>query len=219
MKTFIDLSHTVTDGMLTYKGLPPVQIDTFLSRETSKNNYEGDTSFYIGKIAFVANTGTYIDTPFHRYEDGSDLVDISLTDVADIEGITIDIPGETKAIRVAHLKNAEIKGKAVLLRTGWDRHWLKEEYYGNHPFVTREAAEYLRDEGAAIVGIDSYNIDDINDGTRPAHSILLAAGIYIVEHMTGLDELPEGGYSFFAVPVKVRDFGSFPVRAFAIIAQ
>lgn len=218
MTILIDLSHTIEQGMITYKGLPPPLISDHLSRADSRRYYERGTEFYIGKIEMVANTGTYLDSPFHRYPDGRDLSQLDLRSLADLEGVRVRVPspGE-RAITAQALADLEVKGKAVLFQTGWDRHWRTEKYVdGSHPFVTAAAAEYLAEAGAALVGIDSYNIDDTIDGRRPAHSILLAHGIPIVEHMCNLAELPDSGFQFFAVPVKVKDFGTFPVRAFAI---
>jgi len=218
---FLDVSHTLHDGMITYKGLPPPVITDHLSREESRRHYEGDTQFHIGKIEMVANTGTYIDSPFHRYEQGKDLSELELSSLANLEGIVIRF-AETglRAITPAVLPPDEIKGKAVIFHTGWDRYWRTEKYWdGTHAFVTAEAANTLADREVALVGIDSYNIDDTADGRRPAHSILLARGIPIVEHLCGLNELPDAAFRFFAVPVKVKSFGTFPVRAFAIVDE
>jgi arylformamidase len=241
---FKDLSHTIDHGMITYKGLPGPVISDHLSREQSRALYEAGTEFHIGRIEMVANTGTYLDTPFHRYADGKDLADLDLASIANIEGIVVrhvgaaeselkrerfpDLttpgkhdPGPTdRRITSADLAGHHLRGKAVLFHTGWDMRWRTEEYAnGQHPFLTADAAENLAKEGAVLVGIDSYNIDDTADGRRPAHSILLAHGIPIVEHLCGLRELPDEGFHFFAVPVKVRHFGTFPVRAFAIVGE
>ena len=216
---FIDLSHTVSHGLITYNGLPAPIICDFLSREQSRSSYAPGTEFQIGKIEMVANTGTYLDTPFHRYEDGRDLSELELTSVANLDGLVLRAKGEgQRAIGKAVFESVDVKGKAVLIHTGWDHHWRAEKYFeGTHPFLTNEAAQFLADEGAALVGIDSYNIDDTADLTRPAHSILLANGIPIVEHMCNLGALPLVGFKFFAVPVKVKGMGTFPVRAFAIL--
>ena len=216
-KQFIDLSHTVSHGLITYKGLPAPVICDFLSREQSKAHYAPGTEFQIGKIEMVANTGTYLDSPFHRYEDGKDLSELSLNSLADLEGIVVT-GGDAgaRAISATAFDGIEIKGKAVLVRTGWDAHWRTDRYFEGHPFLTKDAAQFLADEGAALVGIDSYNIDDTADLSRPAHTILLGAGIPVVEHMCNLKQLPAAGFTFFAVPVKVKGFGTFPVRAFAI---
>jgi len=216
-KHFIDLSHTISHGLITYKGLPAPIICDFLSREQSKKHYAPGTQFQIGKIEMVANTGTYLDSPFHRYEDGKDLPQLELTSLADLDGILISAKGKSgREIDVDAFRNLELSGKAVLIRTGWDVHWRTDKYFEGHPFLTKDAAQFLANQGAALVGIDSYNIDDTADLSRPAHSILLRAGIPIVEHMCNLDRLPAAGFKFFAVPVKVKGFGTFPVRAFAI---
>jgi len=216
----IDLSHTIEHGMITYKGLPVPVISDYLSREDSRRHYERGTEFHIGKIEMVANTGTYLDSPFHRYEDGKDLAQLDLRSLADLEGVVVRAQHSSgRAITAQTLEQVDVKARAVLFHTGWDAHWRTEKYSaGAHPFLTADAAEYLADLGATLVGIDSYNIDDTIDGRRPAHSILLAHGIPIVEHMCNLSKLPDAGFRFFAVPVKVKDFGTFPVRAFAIVA-
>ena len=213
----IDVSHTIEHGMVTYPGLPAPAIGDWLSRAASQARYGPGTTFQIGKIELVANTGTYIDAPSHRYEHGKDVADFSLDAVADLEGVIVRVTErDGRALDVETFRGREVKGKAVLVHTGWDVHWRTERYGTGHPFLTRAAAEQLVAAGAALVGIDSLNIDDAADGARPAHTLLLGAGIPIVEHLCGLGELPDGGFRFFAVPVKVRGMGSFPVRAFAI---
>jgi kynurenine formamidase len=217
----IDVCHTIHHGMITYKGLPPPVISDHLSREGSRAFYAPGTEFHIGKIEMVANTGTYLDSPFHRYPEGKDLSELDLRSLANLEGIVVRCNGASeRAITPVALENLDLKNKAVLFHTGWDMRWRTNEYSdGRHPFVTAEAAEYLAEARAALVGIDSYNIDDTADGRRPAHSILLARDIPIVEHLCGLNELPDFGFRFFAVPVKVKGFGTFPVRAFAIVPK
>lgn len=220
MSRLIDLSHVVEDGLVTYKGLPAPVICDYLSREASRSHYDAGTEFQIGKLEMVANTGTYIDSPFHRYPDGKDLSQLTLEQLADIEGIIIRVPyREGRIIDVNKFKDLDIRGKAVLVNTSWSDNWNSDAYFEGHPFLTSGAAQYLRDMGVVLVGIDSLNIDDTGDGSRPVHSILLEANIPIVEHLTGLEQLPESGFRFFAVPVKVRDFGSFPVRAFADVSD
>lgn len=217
-RRLVDLSHTVEHGMITYKGLPAPVICDFLSREESRKVYAEGTEFHIGRIEMVANTGTYLDSPFHRYADGADLSELRLSDLADLESVCLHVTdGAGRAIDAGAFQGMEVKDRAVLIHTAWDAHWRSERYFEGHPYLTRRAAEFLRDEGARLVGIDSLNIDDTADLTRPAHSVLLRAGIPIVEHMRGLEELPASGFRFFAVPVKVRAFGTFPVRAFAIL--
>ena len=216
---FIDLSHTIEHGLITYKGLPAPIICDFLSREQSRTHYASGTEFQIGKIEMVANTGTYLDSPFHRYEGGMDLSELELASLANLEGRVLRAKGKAqRAIDAKALEGLNVKGKAVLIETGWSQHWRTEKYFeGTHPFLTKDAAEFLADKAAALVGIDSYNIDDTADLMRPAHSILLAKGIPIVEHMCHLDQLPNEGFKFFAVPVKIKGMGTFPVRVFAIV--
>jgi kynurenine formamidase len=215
---FVDVSHVVEHGMITYKGLPAPLICDFLSREQSRSVYAPGTEFHIGKIEMVANTGTYLDSPFHRYADGKDLSELPLQRLANLDGVVIavDRSGE-RAIGPAAFRGHDLRGKAVLVRTGWDRHWRTEQYFEGHPFLTREAAEFLLDAGVSLVGIDSLNIDDTGDLSRPVHSLLLAAEVPIVEHLCGLEQLPSAAFRFFAVPVKVKNFGTFPVRAFGLV--
>jgi len=206
--------------MSTYKGIPGPVISDFLSREDSRQHYTHGTEFHIGKIDMVANTGTYLDTPSHRYKDGVDLSGIRLEDVAGIPGIVISTPGpdERKIDISCFPADSELKGMAVLINTGFSKYWNSPEYFsGHHPFLSEEAAAFLISQGVKLVGIDSYNIDDINNPVRPAHTLLLDAGIYIIEHMCNLHNLPEKGFSFFAVPQKIKGLGSFPVRAFGIV--
>jgi len=220
----IDLSHVVEHGLITYKGLPAPIICDFLSREQSRQHYAPGTEFNIAKIEMVANTGTYLDSPFHRYEKGKDLSELELSSLANLEGVIVRGKGEgvkgkeaQRSIGIQELGDIAVKGKAVLIHTGWDAYWETDQYFdGTHPFLTKDAAQFLADQGAALVGIDSYNIDDTADLTRPAHSILLGAGIPIAEHMCNLGDLPNTGFKFFAVPVKVKGMGTFPVRAFAV---
>ena len=216
----IDLSHTIEHGLVTYKGLPAPIICDYLSREKSKQFYEEGTEFQIGKIEMVANTGTYIDCPFHRFENGKDLSELGLECFADIEGIVISVPfAETLAITEEHLKNLEIRNRAVLIHTGWDSHWNTEKYYDNHPYLTEGAAEYLRDCCVRLVGIDSHNIDNTAGKNRPVHTLLLEAEILIVEHLCNLYLLPPEGFTFSAIPPKFKGVGTFPVRAMAKLME
>ena len=216
MARLIDLSHRIADGTVTYPGLPAPRITDHLSRDASRAVYAEGTTFQIARLEMVANTGTYLDAPAHRYEDGADVSGLSLEMVADLPGVVIDCP--VRRLERAAIGSADVRGCAVLVRTGWSRHFATAAYgNGRHPFVTREAAEALVSGGAALVGIDSLNIDDTEDRTRPAHSLLLAAGIPIVEHLTELDQLPARGFRFFAVPPKFAGMGTFPVRAFAMV--
>ena len=218
MTILFDLSHAVSHGLITYKGLPAPIICDFLSRAQSKQHYAPGTEFQIGKIEMVANTGTYLDSPFHRYEDGKDLSELELSSLANLSGKVLSAKSEGhRAFDADAFEGLDVKSNAVLIHTGWSRHWRTDKYFeGTHPFLTKDAAQLLADEGAALVGIDSYNIDDTADLTRPVHSILLGADIPIVEHMCNLESLPPDGFKFFAVPVKVKGMGTFPVRAFAI---
>jgi arylformamidase len=212
---FLDLSHTIEHGMTTYPGLPGPLICDFLSRKASRVKYAPGVEFQIGKIEMVANTGTYLDTPFHRYADGKDLSQLPLESLAGLEAVVIRGPAVGGAIDRDAFAGRDLGGKAVLVRTGWDVHWGTPAYLDGHPFLTGAAAEYLVTQGVALVGIDSLNIDDIKDLARPVHSALLGADIPIVEHLCRLGTLPESGFRFSAVPAKVAGFGSWPVRAFA----
>jgi kynurenine formamidase len=212
----IDLSHTIEDGMITYKGLPAPIICDYLSREASREHYTGGTEFHIGKIEMVANTGTYVDSPFHRFADGIDLSELPLESLAELPGIVVHTSEMGQAVSANAFRDLDLKGKAVLVHTGWARHWRTDQYFEGHSFLTSDAAAYLVEAGASFVGIDSLNIDDTNDGSRPVHTQLLRANIPICEHMCNLERLPESGFRFHAVPVKVKAFGTFPVRAYAV---
>jgi arylformamidase len=241
----VDLSHTIENGLVTYKGLPAPVICDYLSREDSRRLYAPGTEFQIGKIEMVANTGTYIDCPFHRYADGEDLSEVSLERLAELPGVKIDAPytgslavtadqlrarksdgrprqrgadGPTERGAIGPTErgaDGPMRGHAVLIHTGWAAHWNTEHYYTNHPYLTEEAAVYLRDCGVRLVGIDSHNIDDTRGNTRPVHSTLLGAGILIVEHLCHLEALPAEGFVFSAIPPKFKGVGTFPVRAMA----
>jgi kynurenine formamidase len=211
----IDLSHTIEHGMTTYPGLPGPLICDYLSREASRSQYAPGVEFQIGKIEMVANTGTYLDSPFHRYADGKDLSQLPLESLAGLDGVVVRVLSAAgRAISRRSFEAIELEGKAVLVHTGWDVHWRTERYLSNNPFLTRDAAEYLVSQGAVLIGIDSLNIDDIGDPSRPVHSTLLGADIPIVEHMCNLAGLPDRQFRFFAVPAKVAGFGTWPVRAF-----
>jgi kynurenine formamidase len=217
--TFLDLSHTVEHGMTTYPGLPGPVICDFLSREASRGRYAPGVEFHIGKIEMVANTGTYLDSPFHRYAEGMDLSGLPLDSLAGLETVLIDAGPRRPGLAVgrAAFDGRDLRGRAVLVRTGWDAHWGTPAYLSGNPFLTGEAAEYLVEQGVALVGIDSLNIDDIRDLARPVHSILLGAEIPIVEHLCNLGSLPDRDFRFTAVPAKVAGFGTWPVRAFATL--
>jgi kynurenine formamidase len=209
----------IEDGMVTYQGLPGPHICDFWTREASAANYDDGATFQIGRIDMVANTGTYLDSPFHRYADGKDLAGLPLKSLADLPGVVVRRPHRQGiATDVAHLEGVEVRGRAVLIHTGWDEHWRTDAYPIEHPFLTAAAADWLAEHGAALVGIDSYNIDDTRSRTRPVHSRLLGADIPICEHMRGLDRLPESGFRFSAVPPKIAGMGTFPVRAYAVVS-
>ena len=212
----IDLSHEVEDGMTTYKGLPGPHICDFWTREASAANYDDGATFQIGRIDMVANTGTYVDSPFHRYADGKDLAGLPLESLADIEGLVVSRPFESGlAVDVDAFAGLDVRGKVVLVHTGWDRFWRTDPYFEDHPFLTEAAARALVEGGAAFVGIDSHNIDDTRVPRRPVHTLLLGAAIPIGEHLANLDALPDRGFRFSAVPPKICGMGTFPVRAYA----
>jgi arylformamidase len=215
-KRLVDLSHVIEHGMVTYKGLPAPLVCDYWTREASAALYDDGSSFQIGRIDMVANTGTYLDAPFHRYAEGADLAQLDLASLATLEGLVVRAPhAQGPAIDGPHVAGLEARGRAVLFHTGWDAHWRTDAYFEDHPFLTAAAARLLVQKGAALIGIDSHNIDDTRARARPVHSILLAANIPIVEHMTNLGSLPDEGFRFSAVPPKVAGMGTFPVRAFA----
>ena len=215
-KRLVDLSHLIEAGMTTYKGLPGPHICDFWEREASRAFYDDGSSFQIGRIDTIANTGTYLDAPFHRYADGADLGALELRQLAALPGLVVratDMDVDAEAFEAL-----DVTGKAVLVHTGWDRHWRTDAYFEDHPFLTEAAARLLAERGAALVGIDSHNIDDTRGRSRPVHTFLLGAGVLICEHMTNLAVLPETGFAFTAVPPKIAGMGTFPVRAFAEVA-
>jgi arylformamidase len=211
----IDLSHRIESGMVTYKGLPAPHICDFWKREETAAGYDDGSTFQIGRIDMVANTGTYLDTPFHRYADGDDLAAVALERLAGLDGLCVRADGMEAGAEL--FDGLDVAGKAVLVHTGWDRHWRTDAYSSDHPFLAEEAARLLAGRGAALVGIDSYNIDDTRTRRRPVHTILLGAGTLICEHMTGLGALPPSGFRFTAAPPGIAGMGTFPVRAFAAI--
>jgi kynurenine formamidase len=217
-RRYIDLSHEISDGLVTYPGLPAPQIDEHLTREASRARYAPGTEFSIGRITMVANTGTYLDTPFHRFAEGVDLTGLKLEQLVDLDGVLVRVVGAPeRAIGTDSFAGLDVHGKAVLIHTGWDRHWATPSYGVGHPFLTGGAAAWLAENGAALVGIDSLNIDDGDDWERPAHTTLLRAEIPIVEHLTGLEALPVSGFRFTAVPARVAGMGTWPVRAYATV--
>jgi kynurenine formamidase len=216
MATIVDLSHVLEDGTITYPGLPAPVISDHLSREASRQRYAPGYEFHIGRIDMVANTGTYLDTPFHRYPDGHDLAGLDPARVVGVPGIVVDAGGDQE-ISSARLDGHDVAGHAVLFHTGWDRHWGTERYgEPDHPYLSVAAAERLAEGGAAVVGIDSVNIDGTRTGERPIHSVLLAAGVPIIEHLTGLDQIGGRRFTLVAVPPAIRGMGTFPVRALAV---
>ncbi len=214
----IDLSHEIVGGMITHPGIPGPTISTFLTHEGSAGRYAPGTTFEIGRIDLVANTGTYLDTPAHRFAGRADLSALGLEAVVDLDGVVVDRRDRAeRAIGPDAFAGLRLEGRAVLIATGWDRHWGTETYLAENPFLTEAAARFLVEAGVALVGIDSLNVDSLEDATRPAHTVLLDAGIPLVEHLTGLDRLPPDGFRFFAVPPRIRGMATFPVRAFALL--
>jgi arylformamidase len=214
---FIDLSHVIRAGLITYPGLPAPTITPHLTREDSRTRYAPGTEFAMDIITMIGNTGTYLDSPWHRYEGGADLAHLDLDTLVDLPTEVFHLADATgRGIPASVFSDREVSGRAVLLDTGWSRHFGTPEYATGAPFLTAEGADYLVAQGVTLVGIDSLNIDDTEgSGERPAHSALLAAGIHVVEHLTNLAELPTSGARFTATPPLVEGFGTFPVRAFA----
>lgn len=215
----IDLSHSIEHGKVYYKGLPAPIICDYLSREDSRSRYDVGTEFQIGRVELITNTGTYIDCPFHRYADGHDTASVPLERFVNVPALVVRATTRRgRAIDVDRFMGRDVRGRAVLVHTGWDAHWQTDQYFEGHPFLTKAAALWLRDAGAVLVGIDSMNIDDTDDGARPVHTALLREEILIAEHLRGLEALPDDGFVFTAVPPKLVGVGTFPVRAFATVA-
>ena len=215
-KRLVDLSHLIVEGMTTYKGFPGPALCDFWTREDSAAFYDDGSSFHIGRIDMIANTGTYLDAPFHRWEDGADIGGLELERLAALPGLVVRQPWENGlAVGPERFDGLDVAGKAVLVHTGWDRQWRTEAYFVGHPFLAPDAAAWLANAGARLVGIDSYNIDDTRTKSRPVHSVLLRAGVLICEHMTNLGALPDSGFEFTAAPPRIEGMGTFPVRAFA----
>ena len=214
----VDLSHEIVDGMTTHPGIPPPSISTFLTHDASTARYAPGTTFEIARIDLIGNTGTYLDTPAHRFRGAPDLAGLALERVVDLDGVWIDWRGASdRAIGPDAFRGIDVHGRAVLVATGWDEHWWTPGYLSDNPFLTGAAARWLVDSGAALVGIYSLNVDSLTDSARPAHTAILGAGLPLVEHLTGLGALPATGWRFFAVPPRVRGMATFPVRAFAIV--
>ena len=219
-RRIVELSHAIAHGAITYPGLPGPEITEHLTREAAEAIYGPGVRFQIGRISMVGNTGTYVDSPFHRFDDGVDLAALSLSRLADLEGVVIRVVGsDRRAVDVSDLLPYDVAGRAVLIHTGWDRNWGAPEYAVAAPFVTKAATAWLVANGAVLVGIDSVNIDDIGDRSRPVHTGLLGNGVPIVEHLCGLEQLPVRGFRFHAAPPRVEKFGTFPVRAYAVIPR
>ena len=218
-RAIVEVSHVIESGMITYKGLPAPVVCDYLTREESRKFYAPGTEFQIGKVEMVSNTGTYIDSPFHRYPHGDDLAALSASSILDLEAIVVRVPRRQREIGPEVFSSIDVSGKAILVHTGWDAHWRTEQYFENHPFLTPQSAELLARRGATLVGIDSLNVDDTNDGTRPVHTTLLSAGIPIVEHLCNLANVSDRGARFFAPVLKIKSCGTFPVRAFAITGR
>ncbi|MFC8448795.1 cyclase family protein [Kitasatospora sp. NPDC057223] len=218
-RDLVDLSHVVREGMTTYPGLPGPVIEDHLSRADSRGRYAPGTEFQIGRITLVANTGTYVDVPFHRFDGGADLSEVPLARFVDLEGLGLSVPaGSPRGIGPEAFEGFEVTDRAVLVHTGWDRHWGSPSYGGaDHPFLTAEAVDWLVARRPAVVGIDSVNIDDLADLTRPAHTGLLAAGIPVVEHLSGLGQVTGRRFRFHAAPLAVAGMGTFSVRAYALV--
>ncbi len=217
MPRFIEVSHAIRDGMKTYPGLPPPRAETLWSYDESRERYEGKAEFYIASLHLCGNTGTYVDAPIHRFRHGPDLAAYPLERLAHLETVVIDVStNPSRGIGPEALRGVAVEGNAVLFYTGWARHWGTEAYFGKNPYLTRELCRALREEGVRFVGIDSLNIDDTDDLERPAHTILLGAGIPVCEHMTNLDRAPSRGGRLHAVPIAWVGGASFPVRAYVM---
>jgi len=217
-RRLLELSHAIAHGMTTYPGIPSPELADHLTRDACEKTYGPGVRFHIGRITMAGNTGTYLDSPFHRFDKGVDLAGLALARLADLEGIVVRLTGSNRrGVDASELAPYDVEGRAVLLQTDWDRHWRTPAYGVDAPFLTRAGAEWLAARGAALVGIDSVNIDDMEDRTRPAHTTLLGAGIPIVEHLCGLAQLPPSGFRFHAAPPRVEQFGTFPVRAYAVV--
>jgi kynurenine formamidase len=211
-----DLSHVIEDGMITYIGLPMAQVSPDAISAHTRTAYAPGVEFRIGEVTLCGSTGTYLASPAHRHADADDLSELPLAKLADLDAVLIDVSGNgQRAIDRGQLVRYDCRGRAVLIRTGWDRHWGTPEYFRGHPFLTADAATYLAGTGAVLVGIDSLSIGDSGDPQRPVHTILLGAGIPVCEHLTNLDALPASGFRFSAVPPRIRPLSTFPVRAFA----
>ena len=215
MKKLIELNHVLEDGMMAYPGLPRPKIGAFLDHQASRSHYHDQAEFYLGKVEMVCNLGTYLDSPFHRYRDGNDLSQVSLERIVGVSGIVLD--GQVLSDRsiVIDARDSELQGRAVLIRTGWDKRWGTESYWDPGPYLSEKSIDLLIRSRATLVGVDFWNVDNTADFVRPAHTRLLASDILIVEHLCNLSALPRTGFRFYAVPLRIVRGASFPVRAFA----
>ena len=212
---FIELNHVIEDEMTTYPGFPPPRVDAWLDHAASRSRYSDLAEFFIGRVNMVGNTGTYLDSPFHRFAEREDLSRIPLEHVADLPGIALDAVAAGDRAVSTRADDAELRGRAVLIRTGWDERWGSDRYWQPGPFLSSACLDQLIRAKAALVGVDFWNVDDTNDLSRPAHTRLLAAGILVVEHLCHLSSLPREGFTFSAIPLRIVHGASFPVRAFA----
>ena len=220
MKKFVELNHFLEDGMMAYPGLPRPRIGAFLDHKSSRSHYEDRAEFYLGKVEMVCNLGTYIDSPFHRYPEGADLSQIPLERVAGIPGIVLDgVVSSNRSITIIEADYSELNGRAVLVRTGWDKRWGTESYWEPGPFLSEKSIDLLIRSKAIFVGVDFWNVDDVSNPSRPVHTRLLASDILIVEHLCNLSLLPRTGFRFYAVPPRIVRGASFPVRAFAEVEE
>lgn len=214
----IDLSHPLDAGIPMFPGFPPPEVAAHVSREESRQVYEPGTEFLIQRVSFIGNTGTYLDAPYHRYQDGADLAELQIERLCDLPGVRVDVAARDDLTIRAEDVPDDIAGCAVLFRTGWDSRWGDESYLQANPHLSAEAGQLLVERGAVLVGIDSWNVDDVSDMSRPVHSTLLAAGVPVVENLTSLDRLPERGFRFFAPVLPFREGAAVSVRAFALTA-
>ena len=214
MASLVDLSHPIEDRMPAYPGLPAAVVEPILDHDASRERYEGKAEFLLGRVHIAGNTGTYVDAPFHRWREREDLAGVELERLANLDGLVIE--GAERAGEIS-VPEVDVRHRAVLVRTGWDRRWRTPAYYEPGPFLGRSAIDALVGGGATLVGVDFANVDDTSDPSRPAHTALLEAGIPIVENLTGLDRLPADGFRFFATPPRIVRGAAFPVRAFALV--
>lgn len=215
----VDLSHAIRAGLVTYPGLPAPVVTSHLTREASRSHYAPGTEFAMDIVTMIGNTGTYLDSPYHRYDGGTDLAGLDLATLVDLRAEVFHVQdARERGIPASVFFDRDIRDAAVLVHSGWDRHFGTPAYSTGAPFLGEDATDYLVEQGALLVGIDSLNVDDTESGgARPAHSGLLAAGIHVVEHLTQLGELPASGARFTAAPPAFEGFGTFPVRAYAIV--